>query len=169
MLDACRLLVAGAQDAWSGEVIFDVTPRQATESQWDYLPQTVTYETNGEAWRILEQGTSFERVWIGSMARPPTTSCSISSAMPWNSRNAAQANPSRNSNGDRPHAHGTLMLEVLLFVNDGPVRYELKEQSKRAVKCSNWDRKHFELPNGYEPIDKPGLAALLQSLGRPLD
>ena len=61
------------------------------------------------------------------------------------------------------------MLEVVLFVSDGPVRYELNEQSKRTVKCSNWDRKHFELPNGYEPIDKPGLAALLQSLGRPLD
>ena len=53
--------VAGAQDAWSGEVVFDVTPRQASESQWDYLPHTVTFETNGEAWRILEQGTSFEQ------------------------------------------------------------------------------------------------------------
>jgi hypothetical protein len=54
-------------------------------------------------------------------------------------------------------------------VNDGPVRYELKERGVRAVKRSGWDRKHFGLPRGYEPIDKPGLAALLQSLGRSID
>ena len=52
---------------------------------------------------------------------------------------------------------------------ENPVRYELNEQSKRAVKRSSWDRKHFDLPNGYEPIDKPGLAALIQSMGSVSD
>ena len=162
--------VAGAQDTWSGAVIFDVTPRQATESQWDYLPHTVTYETNGEAWRILEQGTSFERVWIGEHGTPTHHILFHFLGHAVELEERCTGEPIAQFDwGPAPCPWNVDEERAVLFVSDGPVRYELNEQSKRAMNRSNWDRKHFDLPNGYEPIDKPGLAALLQSLGRPLD
>ena len=161
---------AGAQGAWSGEVIFDVTPRQATESQWDYLPQTVTYETNGEAWRILEQGTSFERVWIGEHGAPTHHILFhfLGHAVELKERCASES-IAQFDWGPAPCPWIVEAENAVLFVSDGPVRYELNERSKRTVKRSNWDRKHFELPNGHEPIDKPGLAALIQSMGSVSD
>ena len=65
MFGACSHL-AIASKPWSGRVIYDVQPMNTVASEWDYLPQTITYETNGEAWRVTEQGTSFERIWIGA-------------------------------------------------------------------------------------------------------
>lgn len=162
--------VSGAQDAWSGEVVFDVDPRLANESQWDYLPHTVTYETNGEAWRILEQGTSFERIWLGEHSAPTHhilfhfLGHAVELEEDCKNTRIAQFDW-----GPAPCPWNVDAGGTVLFVSDGPVRYDLKEQTKRAVKRSEWDRRHFELPNGYEPIDKPGLAALLQSLGRSLD
>ncbi len=161
---------AGSQGAWSGEVVFDVTPRQATESQWDYLPHTITYETNGEEWRILEQGTSFERVWLGKHGVPTHHILFhfLGHAVELEERCTSES-IAQFDWGPAPCPWNVEAESAVLFVSDGPVRYELNVQTKRAVKRSNWDRKHFDLPHGYEPIDKPGLAALLQSLGQSLD
>ena len=162
--------VAGAQGAWSGVVVFDVTPRQADESQWDYLPHTVTYETNGEAWRILEQGTSFERVWLGKHGVPTHHILFhfLGHAVELEEFCAGESTAQFDW-GLAPCPWNVDEERAVLFVSDGPVRYDLSERTKRAVKYSEWKRRHFDLPGGYEPIDKPGLAALLQSLGRPLD
>lgn len=161
---------AGSQGAWSGEVVFDVTPRQATESQWDYLPHTITYETNGEEWRILEQGTSFERVWLGKHGVPTHHILFhfLGHAVELEERCTSES-IAQFDWGPAPCPWNVEAESAVLFVSDGPVRYELNVQTKRVVKRSNWDRKHFDLPHGYEPIDKPGLAALLQSLGQSLD
>ena len=163
-------LAAGAQGAWSGEVVFEVTPRQANESQWDYLPHTVTYETNGEAWRILEQGTSFERVWLGEhgAATHRILFHFLGHAVELEERCAGEP-IAQFDWGPAPCPWNFDAGSAVLFVSDGPVRYELNELTKRAVKRSEWTRKHFDLPSGYEPIDKPGLAALLHTLHRPLD
>lgn len=162
--------VAGAQEAWSGEVVFDVTPRQANESQWDYLPHTVTYETNGEAWRILELGTSFERIWLGEHSAPSHHILFhfLGHAVELEERCKSAQNTQLDW-GPAPCPWNIDAGSAVLYVSDGPVSYELKALTKRTVKSSEWDRKHFDLPGGYEPIDKPGLAALLQSLGRTVD
>lgn len=168
MLTGCSF--ADAQDGWTGEVIFDVTPGQADQGQWDYIPHTVTYQTDGQAWRILEQGTSFERIWLGAHGAPTHHILFhfLGHAVELEERCTGEP-IAQFEWGPVPCPWSIDASRSLLFVNDGPVRYELKERSVRAVRRSEWDRKHFGLPRGYEPIDKPGLAALLQSLGRSLD
>lgn len=160
---------ANAQSGWSGEAIFDVNPVEASESQWDYIPHTITYQTDGEHWRVLEQGTSFERIWIGNHGAsdyhilfhflghaieleepcPPGRTAALewgAVPCPWSDASSEE-----------------------IRVKDGPVQYALLQRSVRSIPHAGWSRNHFDLPSGYEPIDKPGLAALLQSLGQTRD
>ncbi|MAI22473.1 MAG: hypothetical protein CL828_00290 [Crocinitomicaceae bacterium] len=159
--------VAGAQSDWSGEVVFDVNPLHTSKSQWDYIPHTIIYQTNGERWRVLEQGTSFERVWIGEHAAPEHHILFhfLGHAVELESSCSAKRTPQFKW-GLAPCPWSTDALGEKLFVQDGPVQYALTERSLHTVKHSDWDRKHFHLPGGYEPMDKPGLSALLQSLGQ---
>lgn len=166
---ACCTLMLG-QSQWSGTAEFTVEAEDVKPGDWDYIPQSVQYDTDGVHWRIVEQGTSFERVWIGEHGadryhilfhflgnavelQEDCAPVGVKS-LPWGPPPC-------------PWAQGASAERVA--VNDGPVRYALVLTDIREERPSSWGRKHFDLPPGYLPIDKMGLAALLQRLSRTSD
>lgn len=166
LLGCLWALLANGQTPWSGMVEFAVEPLAVEAGDWDYIPQTVTYETNGKDWRILERGTSFERIWIGRHGAPEyhilfhflghavelleaCESGDVLEARDW---------------GVPPCPWTKALPSGELEIQDGPARYALRLESVTAAKPTWWDRGHFAMPPGYEPMDKLGLAALMQSL-----
>ena len=169
----CILAVAAAntlafgQSEWSGTAEFTVEAEDVKAGDWDYIPQSVQYETDGVHWRILEQGTSFERIWMGrhgadryhilfhflgnAVELEERCAPEVAEALPWGMPPC-------------PWAEGASAGQVA--VTDGPVQYTLVLVASRTAHPNSWSRKHFDLPHGYEPIDKIGLAALLQRLNR---
>lgn len=165
---SCTLMLG--QSKWSGTAEFTVEAEDVKPGDWDYIPQSVQYETDGVRWRIVEQGTSFERVWIGEHGAESfhilfhflgnavelREGCAPVSVepLPWGIPPC-------------PWAQGASAEQVA--VADGPVRYTLALVKSRPERPGSWSRNHFDLPPGYEPIDKMGLAALLQRLSRTSD
>jgi hypothetical protein len=158
---------------WSGTITYDVQALNNEASDWDYLPQTISYHTNGKAWKIVERGTSFERIWIGNLdsenfhvlfhflghAVELLEPCPPASDDP-NGEWYEAAAPC-------PWPVGSLPKSCTL--RDGPATYRIavREKVDRAVK--DWKRSFFELPQEYEPMDRLALAALMSSLSPSKD
>lgn len=154
---------------WSGEALYQVTTKHLPESQWDYLPVALTWETNGRDWKLTETGTSFERVWLGAFDADEyhvlfhflghrvelVESCNHDQVR------------SREGNADLgagPCSWPTEFLPETCTLTDGPATYDIELTSAAPVDAADWDRKHFKIPPGYEPMDRMSLAALLLSI-----
>lgn len=169
MFGACSHL-AIASKPWSGRVIYDVQPMNTVASEWDYLPQTITYETNGEAWRITEQGTSFERIWIGVfdalefsvlfhfLGHAVELLESCSSGEPSNAGTWYDA--------PAPCAWPVKSLPKSCILSDGPASFRISSRERIEMPIRSWSEDAFELPEGYEPMDRLSLSALLSSLSK---
>ena len=153
LLAVCCSSIAHTSQPWSGKVIYDVTPLNVEASEWDYLPHTMTYETNGKAWKITEKGTSFERIWMGTFERLdyhvifnflghavelieqcPTTTPNVSGQ--WYEH-------------DAPCSWAIAALPKSCTLKDGPSLYQINVREKADIPDRKWDRKAFELPAGY--------------------
>lgn len=163
-------VLANGQTPWSGVVEFAVEPIAMEDGDWDYIPQTVTYETNGADWRILERGTSFERIWLG---RHGAAEYHILFHFLGHAVELLEGCPPADGNtndwqgtewGVPPCPWLAAVQAGALHINDGPARYALRLESMTEAKPTWWDRRHFAMPPGYEPMEKFGLAALMQSL-----
>ena len=158
---------------WSGTITYDVQALNNEASDWDYLPQTISYHTNGQAWKIVERGTSFERIWMGNLGGEnfhvlfhflghavellePCPPASDDSKGEWYEAAAPC-----------PWPVGALPKSCTL--RDGPATYRIavREKVDRAVK--DWKQSFFELPQEYEPMDRLSLAALMSSLSPSKD
>ncbi len=159
--------IANAQDTWSGEVIFDVNPMHVRAGQWDYIPHTITYKTDGKDWCIQEEGTSFERIWFGEHEAKAYRILFHFLGHAVELDEACGSKETAVFNWGAIPCPWIADAHLGLMVEDGPVSYILEERSSRSVKRSEWRSKDFDKPKGYEPIDRAGLAALLQSLGQP--
>lgn len=161
---------ACGQSGWSGTAEFTVEPLNVNASDWDYIPQSVVYETDGKNWRIVERGTSFERVWIGQHTadRYHILFHFLGNAVELEA--TCEAGVVRSTTwGIPPCPWADAATEDRVVITDGPVQYALERSSSTAAKPTWWDRGHFDIPPGYEPIDKPGLAALLHTISSPSD
>lgn len=173
ILTGMTTLLAHAQSSsdWSGSVEYRVNPGNSEQTSWDYLPQTITYHTDGVHWRIDERGTSFERIWLGQ--HDATTyhvlfhflghAVELLETCPTQTRTESmdvKGNPA-----PCPwQSESRLMLEEEMTLTDGPVQYTIEQTQKQTMVRRYWPRGHFDLPEGYEPMDKMGLAALLSRL-----
>ena len=164
--------------AWSGRVQYHVEPAQLASGmksemqseQWDYLPQEVTWETDGTRWRLIEKGTSFERLWYGQFEAQTYhvlfhfLSHAVELLEPCPPSISASRNSDGLSLGLAPCAWPAHSLPVEIELTDGPATYRLVLDKHEAIASSQWKRNHFRLPSGYEPVDKLTLAALLSRL-----
>ncbi|MDA8606723.1 hypothetical protein N9L13_06795 [Flavobacteriales bacterium] len=158
---------------WSGTITYDVQALNNEASDWDYLPQTISYHTNGQAWKIVERGTSFERIWMGNLdgenfhvlfhflghaveLLEPCPPASDDSKGEWYEAAA-------------PCPWPVSALPKSCTLRDGPATYRIavREKVDRAVK--DWKQSFFELPQEYEPMDRLSLAALMSSLSPSKD
>lgn len=176
---ACCLGLAGVSLAqtsapWSGRIAYRVEPLTETPEHWDYLPRTVVYETNGQEWRIAEEGTSFERIWLGAHDADAYYvlfhflghAVELLEPCPMSGTSTETGDPTH------PQAPCPWIVPELgerMVLNDGPARYELVQANREVVDASNWPSAHFEVVSGYEPMDKMGLAALLSRLEGKFD
>jgi len=180
---------------WSGTITYDVQALNNEASDWDYLPQTISYHTNGQAWKIVERGTSFERIWMGNLDGEnfQIVERGTSFERIWMG----------NLDGENFHVlfhflgHAVELLEPCppasddpngewyeaaapcpwpvgalpksCTLRDGPATYRIavREKVDRAVK--DWKKSFFELPQEYEPMDRLSLAALMSSLSPSKD
>lgn len=159
-----------ASRPWSGKVIYDVQPMNAVASEWDYLPQTITYETNGDAWRITEQGTSFERIWIGEFDAPEFSVLFhflghavelLEFCLKGEPGNAGEW-----YDAPAPCAWPVKFLPKSCVLADGPASYRIVSRERIEMPIRSWSGNAFELPKGYEPMDRLSLSALLSSLSK---
>jgi hypothetical protein len=158
---------------WSGTITYDVQALNNEASDWDYLPQTISYHTNGQAWKIVERGTSFERIWMGNLddenfhvlfhflghAVELLEPCPPASDDPNGEWYEAAA----------PCPWPVIALPKSCTLRDGPATYRIavREKVDRAVK--DWKQSFFERPQEYEPMDRLSLAALMSSLSSSKD
>lgn len=153
---------------WSGTITYDVQALNNEASDWDYLPQTISYHTNGKAWKIVEQGTSFERIWMGNLDEEKFHvlfhflghAVELLEPCP-----AASDDP----NGEwydaaAPCPWALLALPKSCTLRDGPATYRIAVREKVDRAAKDWKRTFFELPEEYEPMDRLSLAALMSSL-----
>jgi len=165
------LACAQSLSEWSGSIEYAVSPGEMERSTWDYLPQTITYQTDGTHWRIHERGTSFERIWLGQHG---ATSFHVLFHFLGHAVELLESCPTMTHSDSFdfkgipapcPWQSGTLtVLEEEMTVTDGPARYTMVQTQQQAVVKRNWPKGHFDLPEGYEPMDKMSLAALLARL-----
>lgn len=161
--------VCCSQTPWSGKAVYDVTIKHLPESQWDYLPVALTWETNGREWKLTETGTSFERVWLGAFDAEEyhilfhflghrvelVEACGKEDVSP------CKGNADF---GAGPCAWPTEFLPETCTLRDGPATYDIELTSTTRVEADDWDRKHFKMPSGYESMDRMSLSALLLSI-----
>jgi hypothetical protein len=159
-----------AAKPWSGKIIYDVQPMNSAASEWDYLPQTITYETNGKDWRITEQGTSFERIWIGEF---DAAEFSVLFHFLGHAVELLEPCPNEVLDGEgqwfdapAPCAWSLRALPKSCILRDGPASFRILVHERTDVPIRNWEKNTFVLPEGYEPMDRMSLSALLTSLTR---
>jgi len=156
---------------WSGSVEYVVSPGDTEPTSWDYLPQSITYQTDGVHWRIDERGTSFERIWLGQHGA--TTyhvlfhflghAVELLETCPTLTR--VESMDVKGKPAPCPwQSEAHLILEEEMTLTDGPAEYTIEQTQKQSMVSRYWPRGHFDLPKGYEPMDKIGLAALLSRL-----
>ena len=162
-----------ATEPWSGTVVYDVEPLNIEASGWDYLPKTITYETNGEDWRITEQGTSFERIWIGSFEASEYHVLFHFLGHAVELLEPCPASPSDDAvecyEHYAPCPWPMNSLPKSCTLHDGPASYLISAREKVETPPRNWGRNAFQLPAGYEPVDRLTLAALLSKIARSTD
>ncbi len=154
-----------ASKPWSGQIVYKVESLNAEASAWDYLPQTITYETNGEAWKIIEQGTSFERIWLGNFEDEDYYilfhflghAIELLESCPSIDESAA----GKLFDSPAPCPWSLPALPESCVLSDGPASFQITAIQKLDIPAKNWERKSFQLPKGYEPMDRMSLAALL--------
>ena len=163
---------------WSGRVQYRAVPSaQAVPEtspgameKWDYLPKQVVWETNGGHWRLVEKGTSFERLWYGQF---DSNTYHVLFHFLGHAVELLETCPPPLAKTDHPESFdlglapcawsvGALPREIEL--TDGPAAYRLIMESQETIAPSEWEEDHFTMPLGYEPVDKMTLAALLSRL-----
>ncbi len=189
-LGSLCLVPANAQ--WSGTVVYNVqTENNIDQRGLDYLPQQVVLETNGRQFRILETGTDFERIWLldgqeGHVLfhflghavellepcpqyRPLIVSdrggtkevCGLTGIITRRSTGYAVESEML---GQAPCSWPTAWVPLQCTIKDGQASYELIAQKVTEKQKKQWPRKHFDMPKGYEPVDRLTLSTLISSI-----
>ena len=186
------IFTASLNAQWSGTVVYAVqTESDFQPKGLDYLPQQVVLETNGQQFRILETGTDFERVWLMDedeahvlfhflghaveLLEPCPNVQPLILAGRGGTRDVAGITGiiTRRSTGwaveseqlgTAPCGWPTAWIPLQCTIEDGQARYELVAQSVVDLPKKQWPRKHFDLPEGYEPVDRFTLSTLISSI-----
>ena len=156
---------------WSGRIEYVVSPGDLEATRWDYLPQTITYETDGTHWRIDERGTSFERIWLGQHG---ASTYRVLFHFLGHAVELLETCPSTERSDSRDfkekiapcpwQSEARHVLKEQMTLTDGPARYTIEQSQMQSMVRRYWPKGHFDLPEGYEATDKIGLAGLLSRL-----
>lgn len=157
---------AQSNASWSGSAHYAVTPLVQDSTDWDYLPLELDFETNGNEWKISERGTSFERNWYGQFG-----SENYRVFFHFLGHAVELLEPCQNESNDTvihaedlgraPCCWGIAQLPLQIELQDGPARYTINLTNHEAIRSDKWPENHFEFPDGYEPMEREDLAALL--------
>lgn len=192
LLLACLLFTGSLRAQWSGTVVYNVqTESNFQPLGLDYLPLQVVLETNGQQFRILETGTDFERIWLMNeeeshvlfhflghavellepcpQARPLILSGrggtrEVAGMTGIITRRSTGWAVESETLGQAPCGWPTAWIPLQCTVQDGQATYELVAQSIIEKSKKQWARKHFDLPDGYEPVDRFTLSTLISSI-----
>lgn len=179
---------------WSGEIEYAVSAVEAPADRWDFLPQSLTLQTDGSHFRMIESGTDFERIWLVNgedvhilfhflgHAVELLESCptgNITSSFPTTNEQHVVAGhttqlvqcvtgPALEAQdlGSAPCIWPTARMPLECTLADGKARYQITAISVRSIPRKQWKRRHFDLPSGYEPVDRPTLSTLISSMPR---
>jgi hypothetical protein len=66
--------------------------------------------------------------------------------------------------GQAPCGWPTAWIPLQCTMQDGQATYDLVAQSIIEKSKKQWPRKHFDLPEGYEPVDRLTLSTLISSI-----
>jgi hypothetical protein len=180
---------------WSGTVVYSVHGKTNKETQKrDYLPEQVVLETNGNAFRILETGTDFERIWLlddheghvlfhflGHAVEllepcPQSRPLILSSRAGTREIAGIRGDLTRRATGWAveseilglaPCGWPTAWIPLQCTIQDGQASYELIAETVTEMPKKKWPRKHFQIPEGYEPVDRLTLSTMISSI--PID
>ena len=176
---------------WSGTITYAAEATDVSPDGLDYLPTHVILETDGENFRIVETGTDFERIWlihdeeahvlfhflghavelleICPNSRPVFVEnrggmkeiAGMSGAL---CRRATGWAVEAKDLGAAPCLWPTASIPLQCTIEDGTAHYTLTAQTISAVSRKDWPRKHFDMPDGYEPVDRITLSTLISSI-----
>ena len=192
LLLASMLFTSSLHAQWSGTIVYNVQAETNIQPQGlDYLPQQVILETNGQQFRIVEKGTDFERIWLMDEEESHVLFHFLGHAVEL-LEPCPQARPliltdrggtrevagmtgiiTRRSTGwavesetlgQAPCGWPTAWIPLQCTMQDGQATYDLVAQSIIEKSKKQWPRKHFDLPEGYEPVDRLTLSTLISSI-----
>ena len=157
----------------------------------DYLPEQVILETNGQAFRILEMGTDFERIWLLNdheghvlfhflghavellepcpLSTPPILSSragtkEVAGVSGIITRRATGWAIESEALGLAPCSWPTAWIPLQCTIQDGQASYDLIAETVTNKPKKQWPRRHFQIPDGYEPVDRLTLSTLISSI-----
>jgi hypothetical protein len=176
---------------WSGTITYAAEANNVPPEGLDYLPTNVVLETDGKNFRIVETGTDFERIWlinddeahvlfhflghavelleICPSSRPVSVESrggmkEIAGMKGALCRRATGWAVEAETLGAAPCLWPTAWIPLQCTIEDGAAHYTLTAQTIAAVNRKDWPRKHFDIPPGYEPVDRITLSTLISSI-----